>query len=293
MKKLEEKIDDYLNGALPATEVMAFEASLQADPELAAEVELQRRMQTVLSDSGEWELRQTLRTISEDYPLPAASEAQVKLVSSPSKWWYFGPVLIVVAFALVYFLDLFTPSPGKDVGLPPLETETRTEQPDSPLELTTEDTIDLAPVAEPTDTPGQTRPEPPRDARDPTSPLPALEQVLAAEASVVYDFELSVNRTLEGITLAGTLYALDLPTDSTFLLRIFNNNPVRFPGRPVLTAGFRPEQIIVNEDRIAFGRKNAYAVSFSRVLKLPMGRYYYLISTSTEPGIVLASGRVE
>jgi len=293
MKSPGEKIDDYLNGALPASEVIVFEASLRADPKLAAEVELQRRMQAVLSDSGEWELRQTLRTISEEYSLPAASEAQVKPASSTFKWWYLGPVLLVVVLALVYILDPFSSSSGEEVIAPPLKTETEVEQSDSPLELTTEDTIDLAPVAEPTDTSGRTRPEPPRDARDPMAPLPALEQVLAAEANVVYDFELSVNRTLEGITLAGTLYALDLPADSTFLLRIFNNDPVRFPGRPVLTAGFRPEQIIVNEDRIAFGRKNAYAVAFSRVLKLPMGRYYYLISTSTEPGVVLASGRVE
>ncbi len=64
MKRPGEKIDDYLNGALPASEVIVFEASLRADPKLAAEVELQRRMQAVLSDSGEWELRQTLRTIS-------------------------------------------------------------------------------------------------------------------------------------------------------------------------------------------------------------------------------------
>ena len=291
MKSPGEKIDGYLNGALPVSEVIVFEASLRTDPKLAAEVELQRRMQAVLSDSGEWELRQTLRTISEEYSLPAASEAQVKPASSTFKWWYLGPVLLVVVLALVYILDPFSSSSGEEVIAPPLKTEV--EQSDSPLELTTEDTIDLAPVAEPTDTSGQTRPEPPRDARDPMAPLPALEQVLAAEANVVYDFELSVNRTLEGITLAGTLYALDLPADSTFLLRIFNNDPVRFPGRPVLTAGFRPEQIIVNEDRIAFGRKNAYAVSFSRALKLPMGRYYYLISTSTELGIVLASGRVE
>ncbi|MGK0452048.1 MAG: anti-sigma factor RsiW, partial [Neolewinella sp.] len=44
MKSPGEKIDDYLNGALPASEVIVFEASLRADPKLAAEVELQRRM---------------------------------------------------------------------------------------------------------------------------------------------------------------------------------------------------------------------------------------------------------
>jgi hypothetical protein len=293
MERLREKIDNYLNGELPAPEVVVFEASLRTDPELAAEVELQRRMQSVLSDTGEWELRQTLQSISEEHTRPQGQDPQAKQTTGHSTWWYLGPVLIVGLFALVYFFNPFSYSSVEDVDPPPPEIGKRTEQSDFPLELIVEDTLKLAPATDPTYAPDSTRPKPSRGSRDPMVPLPALEQILAAKASVVYDFELSANYMPGLLTLAGTLYTIDLPKDSTFLLRIFNNDPDRFPSRPVLAAELRPKEVVVQEETFAFGRKKTYLVSFSRELKLAKGRYYYLIYTDIEPDTVLTAGVVE
>jgi anti-sigma factor RsiW len=71
MQEQYERIEAYLDGTLPEPERKAFEAELERDKTLAAEVELHRRVHRTLGNADEWAFRQNLEAISEAYEAPA------------------------------------------------------------------------------------------------------------------------------------------------------------------------------------------------------------------------------
>ena len=79
-QELQELIDQYLNGQLEASALLAFETRLKTDKALAAEVSFQRELHGSLADTPENELRKTLQQLSLQ-----VTEATVK--TAKVKWW--------------------------------------------------------------------------------------------------------------------------------------------------------------------------------------------------------------
>jgi len=268
MQEQYEKIESYLNDELSAEERKAFEAALAEDPALTREVELHRRLATVLGDEREWQFRQNLQSLRDSVP-----DDQLK-DRKPSNNRRAGGLLlgllglIVIASLLYWYAtsDATTASePVPEAPAPPAETE------QTPLE----EADDLPPVAEekPTSPPEPVAPEP-------YAASPQLEELAkASPLSNIYEFEL--RSAIEGnapkqLRLDGELLSAQWEGQTPFVVEIFSNNPAQYPDRPV-QEGELLLQPIEEDGPIAFAAKQAYIANYETPLDLQPGLYYYQV----------------
>lgn len=95
-----EIIDQYLAGELTGEELAVFEKQMQANPALAGEVELYKRLgedikQVTQPDKTEEELRQHLDLLSKEYIRPKARIVKMK------KIWWLGAAVAAAAIVLL------------------------------------------------------------------------------------------------------------------------------------------------------------------------------------------------
>ncbi len=113
-----EQIQDYLNGELTGTALTNFEAKLKSDPDLSAEVELQRDIDLALTDNSSIPFVQTLNGIHEKQ-----TEREHKPAEETETWFSRRRVLryaaVVAAVGLLAFFALpyLLPSPTPQTAL--------------------------------------------------------------------------------------------------------------------------------------------------------------------------------
>jgi hypothetical protein len=117
---LNELIERYLDGSLPAEMQQEVETRLATDADFKAEVELHRQLQTELADPKKMQLRDLLQEVVQE-PLPApAKPGWLKLVGT-------GLAALLVLWALWVWLS---PTPT-DVPAPVRQEETKPVTPDN------------------------------------------------------------------------------------------------------------------------------------------------------------------
>lgn len=271
MQEQYEKIEAYLNDELPAAERKAFEAAMTEDPALTREVNLHRRLATVLGDEQEWQLRQNLESLRDSVPDDQLEDGK------PGKNRRAGGLLLgmlglVIIASLLYWYatsDATTASetvPATEAPAPANEDE------EAPLE----EAENPPPVAEEKPAP----PPPASVAPEPYAALPLLEALAkASPLSNIYEFEL--RSAVEGnapkqLRLDGEMLSAQWEGQTPFVVEIFSNNPAQYPDRPV-QEGELLLQPIEEDGPIAFAAKQAYIANYEAPVDLQPGLYYYQV----------------
>lgn len=107
-EKLQQQIEDYLDGNLSGKELTEFEAQLKTDKTLASEVALYREMEDLLGETDVMDFKNTLNAVvspvqqKEEIPHPStgAQEAVIKKIS-PTSTGYRRWLSIAAGIALV------------------------------------------------------------------------------------------------------------------------------------------------------------------------------------------------
>lgn len=263
---LYERIEAYLAGDLPPEEREEFERQMAADPALAAEVALHRRLEKALSDKPKQDFRRKVADLAEEFP-PPSGQGPVK--GSLFRWWL--PVLAVLVTVAVWW-QLTRPdreSPEQVMDAPDVEEAVAdTLQPGQLLSDT---------VASPTPPAASRQPAPERSpAQRPQAfaPNPALEQLIARAPDAYYtvataNLEISPGDAAGAFTITffgELLTALDIPE---MTLSLLDNKGKAILGIPVTVA------LIEEENRIyAFAEKKAYRLTATHSAELAEGLYY-------------------
>ena len=278
-EKTYHDIQRYLDRQLGPEERQAFERQMQADPELAREVELNREMQEFLADTPENELRKNLRMLSDQTPEPKKRRPGGKW------WWLLVPCLVLGGWWVV------SRQPEKP----------RTEELTAPVqEIPDEEETAPPKAAEETEKPPVRDPQKSREPGQPGKgsekpadkgpvaanfdPLPALEFLIGNNLRDA-DFQWNITDRPKDAALpspgaafnfrfAGTVASETNLIKKTFNLHIFSNAPAAYEAfRPLFSypLPFQP------------GSENVYPFDFQKQLTLRPGLYYYLIEdTATE-----------
>lgn len=90
-----DQIQRYLDKDLNADELRAFEAELQSNPALSAELALHREMEVFLSDSDENALRKNLEILG---------EKSGQKEGSGGSWWKYGLLLIPILLVGIWWI---------------------------------------------------------------------------------------------------------------------------------------------------------------------------------------------
>lgn len=98
-----EMISQYLDGALSGEELLAFEAQLNADAELAAEVQLQRTIRNEMmlqsrTAAEEAALKESLQQLTRKH-----FETNAAPIRRISRWWYLAATAAAAALLLFIF----------------------------------------------------------------------------------------------------------------------------------------------------------------------------------------------
>ncbi|MEM9929797.1 MAG: hypothetical protein AAF840_08270 [Bacteroidota bacterium] len=250
MEEQYHKIEEYLAGALTGDELQAFEASLASDAALRAEVALHQQLQATFADPQEIDLRLTLQQISAEGAEPEEPDDPSGEGSGRSSVpWGWWLGGGLLLAVAALLIQQFL-------------------APASAPETTSEELSGLY------------------------APNPTLEALADTLTNVEYDFELAAQPNEPGtnrLKVEGSLYAFELPADSTFLLQLYDNTQMSYPDQPVFAAPVVP--IEVSDTVIAFGRKKRFAFLFDEEVSLEKGLYYFVVREGEELP-VLKAGRV-
>lgn len=323
---LYEKIEAYLNGALPAAEKLAFEAEIEANPELAQEVELHREITHSLGDSEKIAFRKTIQSIRQETTAAGSSTTASNTTTSPEKsslhpgFYVLGLALLLGICYLVFQLSQAgedTPplAPTPNMEVPPPSPIAPSESPGSSPPLVTAPKENIAPALVPdseksTKPPGTAAAEekksaqavPPgqkslpkrRDGRSVFDPIPVVEAELHKEADPVYSVESGVlqlsekrNKASYDIRFEGLLLtAMEKPE---LALVLFDN---RIPISEISAVIPINLQLVEQNSNIrAFAAKKAYEMSANYGLELQPGLYYLRLQRAGDMG-VLWTGKV-
>jgi hypothetical protein len=274
-----ERIEAYLDGTLPEPERKAFEAELERDKTLAAEVELHRRVHRTLGNADEWAFRQNLEAISEAYEAPAENG---KPGNRSALRLLLGILILIIVASLLYYF--FMPAPDAEPVEPPA-IEQPAPSPTAPEEVPEEEAVKetTTPTA-PEDRPIANIP--------PDQPNPALEALVAASPlSATYELAVEARFSNQNFTLEGEMLSAQYEEGQSMTLTLFDNQPDNYPDAPLYTGEIQVMEI--DEDApIAFAAKKAYFLAYEAALDLPAGLYYYVIRVDGEAE-ALWVGKVE
>lgn len=260
---IHERIEAYLAGTLTAAEREALERDIAGDPELAAELELHRRLERVVSDSEKRAFRQKVAEVAQEFPPPGPVTGRNLLPGV-----LILLVVIVLGIALRSYLfhqPAHTPASESPAILQ--DTIADTEVPDS--------TEVKAIIADTVQTPPPPKPQQP--ARSPFAPNPALEKELTQPRDAYVSVETALLEAFPG-DVAGTrqirfsgrmLTALEPPELELVLLD--NSLP---EGKPLMRLPVAVTLIDEGNRFRAFAGKKAYSLEAEQTVALPDGLYY-------------------
>lgn len=279
MQEQYERIEAYLDGTLPEPERKAFEAELEGDKTLAAEVELHRRVHRTLGNADEWTFRQNLEAISEAYEAPAENG---KPGNRSALRLLLGILILIIVASLLYYF--FMPVPDAAPTEPPA-IEQPAPSPTAPEEVPEEEAVE--------ETTPPTAPEAPPVANiPPNQPNPALEALIpASPLSTTYELAIEACISGQNFTLEGEILSAQYEAGQSITLTLFDNQPDNYPDAPLHTG--KIQVIEIDEDApIAFAAKKAYFLAYEAALDLSTGLYYYVIRVDGEAE-ALWIGKVE
>lgn len=291
-EKLYDQIEQYLEGSLQGAEAKAFEESLQTDAELAAEVELHRKLQRELGDRQKMDLRLKLQQLSDNYQ-EEKSEAKVRRLGTRYNLLLIAAGVALAIGLLYWLLDSGDPTnPSNDSIL----TEEQNQQPEEvPQEIQVPEDQGIAQDEpqdnEPEEIVPDNVPEAPQLANN-FDPNPTLESLLGnADKSKDFEFDLNVQdqKTSEGQTrfsLDGLAEAAGFEAGEKLQLAFFNNDENAYKnGQSILETDLGVKES--DEEPIeAFGKQyQIYDLEYDSALNLQPGIYYYIIRKegSNEP----------
>jgi hypothetical protein len=256
---IHERIEAYLAGELPAAEREALERDIAADPELAAEVALHRRLERVVSDKEKIAFRQKVAEVAQEFPPPDAAAKRF-----PGR----GIFILILVIALGIFLRTYLLNKTAPDPVPPPAILQDTIAETVPRGTDTKEIPDTVQPA---------APKTQRPVRSPFAPNPALEKETAQPRDAYVSVETAVLEAFPGET-TGTrqirfsgrmLTALEPPELELVILD--NSLP---DGKPVLRL---PVVVTLIEDGNrfrAFAGKKAYNLEAAQTAALPEGLYY-------------------
>lgn len=283
MQEQYERIEAYLDGTLPEPEREAFEAELERDQTLAAEVELHRRLHRTLGNADEWAFRQNLEAISEAYEAPAENG---KPGNRSALRLLLGILILITVASLLYYF--FMPAPDAAPSAEPPKAEQPAPLPTAPEEAPANEPEEEEAAPTPKDTPeAMTEPDIPAD-----QPNGALEALVAASPlSTTYELAVEANLSAQGFTLEGEMLSAQYEAGQPMTVALFDNQPGSYPDAPRHTGELQVME--ADEDApIAFAAKKAYFLAYEAALDLPPGLYYYVIRVDGEAE-ALWVGKVE
>jgi hypothetical protein len=269
MQEQYERIEAYLDGTLPEPERKAFEAELEGDKTLAADVELHRRLHRTLGNADEWAFRQNLEALSEAYEAPAENG---KPENRSALRLLLGILILIIIASLLYYF--FMPAPDAVPAEPPV-IEQPAPSPTAPEEAPEEE------APEETTTP--TAPEDRPIANiPPDRPNPVLEALVAASPlSSTYELAVEARFSNQNFTLEAEMLSAQYEEEQSMTLTLFDNRPDNYPDAPLHTGEIQVMEI--DEDApIAFAAKKAYFLAYEAALDLPAGLYYYVVRVDGE-----------
>lgn len=257
---IHERIEAYLAGTLPAAEREALERDIAADPKLAAELELHRRIERVVSDSEKRAFRQKVAEVAQEFPPPHSTTKR-----HPGK----GIFILLFIITLGILLRSL------------LLNKTETEPAPKPPAIIQDTIVEIVPPNTDTkvipDTVQPSLPKTQKPIRSPFAPNPALEKELTQPRDAYVSVETALLEAFPGAA-AGTrqirfsgrmLTALEPPELELVLLD--NSLP---EGKPL----FRLPVVVTLIDEgnrfRAFAGKKAYSLEAEQTVALPDGLYY-------------------
>jgi hypothetical protein len=247
-----DQIEAYLAGTLPLPERELLEQRLAADPALAAELALHRRLQRELSDGAKIDFRQKLEAVAADLPVPKAGRR-----------WLLGLAALLLLVVAVWWWSSRPPAPQEVAPVPAPGRPDSINPPQQPLAT-------FPQTSTPPNSPTPAPPKPSQLSNPAFTAHPGLERQTASELDPYFAVKDAVlardTSTRAFVFQARLLTALELPTLALNLLD--------HTGRPALTlpVSATPEE----EDKkiYAFGAKKAYRLLAGAAWDLPPGLYY-------------------
>lgn len=269
-----EKIDRYLDRQMSPDEINDFEQELQANQELAAEVQLHADMKTSLADTPENQLRQNLQQLSDDFP-----DDEKPVSHFPKGWlWLLLPLLLLGAYWLMpQNMTKDTQDIQEETPPPPNSEQTRKAPPkEEPAPPSVPETT--APKEEKTTPPSQTKVEEPQPIAANFTPNPSLEFLIDNNMRdgefewVSTDFVPLFNRTGAQQTVPFS-FSAQLKTqqnllEKAFKLHLFNNKAEAFDN-------FEPLHSF--DLTWSTTEENIYQTELQQPLDLPWGLYYFMV----------------
>lgn len=260
-----ERIEAYLAGALPAAEREALERDITADPELAAELELHRRLERVVSDREKRAFRQKVAEVAQEFPPPGPIAGRNLLPGVLI-------LMLVIVLGIALRSYLFHQPAHAPASEPPAivqDTIADTEAPDSTgVKEIIADTVQAPP-------PPPSNPKKP--ARSPFAPNPMLEKEITQPRDAYVSVETALLEAFPG-DAAGTrqirfsgrmLTALEPPELELVLLD--NSLP---EGKAIFRLPVAVTLIDEGNRFRAFAGKKAYSLEAEQTVALPDGLYY-------------------
>ena len=295
MEELFEKIERYIAGKLSGQELKDFEKELKENPELAEEVELHKKLDTVLGDRKLLQFQRKLEEVEETLQkesIPSKGETSKKTGSKPIQWI----ILAILAGLMgIYFGWVL---PKQQAAVPPSKEDTLEDltpqediNTDDVLNNNQESLIDSVKTEDEALIPAEKTPtqEPTRSIEkirkqlDPFQPNTTLETATSPDNwSNQYDFidieatVLPLSQDSFSLTIQGPLLAIKIPEEAGFLVEVFDNNPSNFPANPLIK-GVLTTQEIDEETPQAFAAKKSFITSFDTIQPFKKGLYYYQI----------------
>lgn len=273
-----ERIEAYLEGRLPDPERQAFEQQMAADPGLAAEVELHRRLERVVSDREKRAFRQKLAELAAEFPSPPAGRAGWK------GFFRFGGLLLALLAAVVLWQYLRR-EPAVPEAPPAIAQDTLVETEAPPPSL-----------PEPPATPqAETPPAAPVPEPQPFAANPGLEAELALAKDAYYTVDGPSLQALPGnaagrwlVRFAGLLLTAMEPPELELLV-LDNRRPA---GQEQARLPVALTLLEEEGDIRAFAAKKAYRMAAEQEVRLPPGLYYARLLRKGQDAS-LWTGRVE
>lgn len=257
---LYERIEAYLAGELPEGEREQFERQAAADPELAAELALHRRLERVLSDKDKLAFAQKSAEIAKEFSAPDARGAR----------YFRGGILLLILLA-VFLLWRFLQRerPGPEPAPPPpagIEDTIAGEAPPVPQAPgVIKDSVPPAP------------PAPKKPAPNPFAPNPLLEKEITQPPNAYITIETAILESFPGATagarqirFTGRMLMAGEPPE---LLLVLSDNSLP-DGKPILRLPVTITLIEETDGIRAFAAKKAYSLEAALDAALPGGLYY-------------------
>lgn len=295
-----QTIEAYLDGALGAEELTAFEQELATDPDLVREVELHRRLQQELGDAEKTKLRLALEEIAGEFAEPEEVENQEppdshapdKDIPGPENggqagglpFWMWGlGFFLIIGGGVVYYLTGLTDDDNSAVSTieatePPIDEEstamtdnTEEAEPRTP-EAPETTTADEAPAV--TTAPG---PDPKVFATNQDLELQmkdgASKRYVFTEGNLEY-----LQQDQQGYLNFSAKLETSRSVEEGLFLTLYNN---QYPEGQVLRGPLQFDEIS-GERKIAFGAEvKQYLAAYSEETKLEPALYYGVITVGS------------